>query len=178
MFPITFMTVRHGVHVSLFALLFIAFVMFFKDKNSYFRFEDNNDLIIFLCFCGLILAVLFGQLFRLKIHMAAFDGPSRIAFAGLVFLLLKSRQIAYIKILEVAIPVGLLCVLSSVTLNPAFHWGDRFANYFVDPNTLVAFIAKDNGWCGRNIRLDLFWFARCLVGGAVYFFTVPTNLLR
>ena len=130
------MTVRHGVHVSLFALLFIAFVMFFKDKNSYFRFEDNNDLIIFLCFCGLILAVLFGQLFRLKIHMAAFDGPSRIAFAGLVFLLLKSRQIAYIKILEVAIPVGLLCVLSSVTLNPAFHWGDRFANYFVDPNTL------------------------------------------
>jgi len=136
MFPITFMTVRHGVHVSLFALLFIAFVMFFKDKNSYFRFEDNNDLIIFLCFCGLILAVLFGQLFRLKIHMAAFDGPSRIAFAGLVFLLLKSRQIAYIKILEVAIPVGLLCVLSSVTLNPAFHWGDRFANYFVDPNTL------------------------------------------
>jgi len=136
MFPITFMTVRHGVHVSLFALLFIAFVMFFKDKNSYFRFEDNNDLIIFLCFCGLILAVLFGQLFRLKIHMAAFDGPSRIAFAGLVFLLLKSRQISYIKILEVAIPVGLLCVLSSVTLNPAFHWGDRFANYFVDPNTL------------------------------------------
>jgi O-antigen ligase len=68
--------------------------------------------------------------------MAAFDGPSRIAFAGLVYLLLKSRQIAYIKILDIAIPVGLVCVLTAVTLNPGAYWGDRFATYFVDPNTL------------------------------------------
>jgi O-antigen ligase len=82
------------------------------------------------------LAVLLGQLFRSKMHMAAFDGPSRIVFAGFVFLLLKSRQMPYIKILDVAIPVGLLCVLSAVTLNPSVYWGGRFATYFVDPNTL------------------------------------------
>ena len=68
--------------------------------------------------------------------MAAFDGPSRIVFAGFVYLLLKSRQIAYIKILDVAIPVGLLCVLAAVTLNPGAYWGDRFATSFVDPHTL------------------------------------------
>ena len=136
MFPITFMTVRHGVHVSLFALLLIALIVFFQNKHAHFRFEDKTDLIVVLSFCGLILAVLLGQLFRSKIHMAAFDGPSRILFAGFVYLLLKSRQIAYIKILDVAIPVGLLCVLTAVTLNPGAYWGDRFATYFVDPNTL------------------------------------------
>jgi O-antigen ligase len=136
MFPITFMTVRHGVHVSLFALLLIAFIFFFQNKPVRFHVVDKNDLIILLCFCGLLFAVLLGQLFRSKIHMAAFDGPSRIAFAGLIYLLLKCRQIPYIKILDVAIPVGLLCVLTAVTLNPSVYWEGRFATYFVDPNTL------------------------------------------
>ena len=136
MFPITFMTLRHGVHVSLFALLLIALIVFFQNKHAHFRFEDKTNLIIVLCFCGPILAVLLGQLFRSKMHIAAFDGPSRILFAGFVYLLLKSRQIAYIKILDVAIPVGLLCVLTAVMLNPGAYWGDRFAIYFVDPNTL------------------------------------------
>ena len=136
MFPITFMTIRHGVHVSLFVLLLIGLIVFFKNKHAHIRFEDKRDLIIILSFCGLVFAVLMGQLFRSKIHMAAFDGPSRIAFAGLVYLLLKSRQIAYIKILDIAIPVGLVCVLTAVTLNPGAYWGDRFATYFVDPNTL------------------------------------------
>jgi O-antigen ligase len=122
--------------VSLFALLLIALIVFFQSKQAHFRFEDKTDLIIVLCFCGLTLAVLLGQLFRSKIHMTAFDGPSRILFAGFIYLLLKSRQIAYIKILDVAIPVGLLCVLTTVTLNPGAYWGDRFATYFVDPNTL------------------------------------------
>lgn len=136
MFPITFMTVRHGVHVSLFALLLISLIVFFQNKQAHFRFEDKTDLIIVLSFFGLIIAVLLGQLFRSKMHMAAFDGPSRIAFAGFIYLLLKSRQIAYIKILDVAIPVGLLCVLTAVSLNPGAYWEGRFATYFVDPNTL------------------------------------------
>jgi O-antigen ligase len=136
MFPITFMTVRHGVHVSLFVLLLIALVVFFQNKQAHFRFEDKTDFIIVLSFCGLIFAILLGQLFRSKLYMAAFDGPSRIAFAGLIYLLLKIRQIAYIKILDVAIPVGLLFVLAAVMLNPGTSWGDRFATNFVDPNTL------------------------------------------
>ena len=136
MFPVTVMTVRHGVHASLFVLLLIALIVFFQNKHAHFRFEDKIDSIVVLSFCGLILAVLLGQLFRSKMDMAAFDGPSRILIAGFVYLLLKSRQIAYIKILDVAIPVGLLCVLTSVTLNPGAYWNNRFATYFVDPNTL------------------------------------------
>ena len=136
MFPITFMSVRHGVHVSLFALLLIALIVFFQSKHTHLCCDDKTDLIIVLCFCGLTLAVLLGQMFRSKMHMAALDGPSRIVFAGFVYLLLKSRQIAYIKILDIAIPVGLLCVLTVVMFNPESYWGDRFATYFVDPNTL------------------------------------------
>ncbi|WP_353439127.1 O-antigen ligase family protein [Polynucleobacter sp. UK-FUSCHL-C3] len=136
MFPITFMTVRHGVHVSLFALLLIVLIVFFQNKQAHFHFKNKTDLIIVLSFCGLIIAVLLGQLLRSKMHMAAFDGPSRIAFAGLIYLLLKNRQIAYIKTLDAAIPVGLLCVLTAVSLNPGAYWDGRLATYFVDPNTL------------------------------------------
>jgi len=32
MFPITFLTVRHGVHVSLFALLLIALIVFSEQE--------------------------------------------------------------------------------------------------------------------------------------------------
>jgi O-antigen ligase len=172
MFPITFLTVRHGVHVSLFALLLIALIVFFQNRHAHFHFADKNDLIILLCFCGLILAVLLGQLFRSKMHMAAFDGPSRIMFAGFVFLLLKSRQMAYIKILDVAIPVGLLCVLTAVTLNPSVYWNERFATYFVDPNTLgsqtfilalIVFLSITSGQ-GESRWLVLLKLMGCVAG--------------
>ena len=136
MFPTTFMTVRHGVHVSLFALLLITLIVFFQNKHALFRIEDKTDLIIILCFCGPILDVLLGQMFRSKMHIAALNGPSHIVFSGFVYLLLKSSQIAYIKIFDVAIPIGLLCVMTAVTLNPGAYWGDRFDTYFIDPNTL------------------------------------------
>jgi O-antigen ligase len=136
MFPVTFLTVRHGVHVSLFALVLLAAYQLWSGKAPKIELNYPLDALILLTFAGLFLSVLLSQVFRGAMHFAAFDGPSRILLAGVVFLLLKSLNIPYIKILSIAIPVGLICVFLSVQLNPEAYWGERYATYFVDPNTL------------------------------------------
>jgi O-antigen ligase len=136
MFPVTFLTVRHGVHVSLFALLLMAVCQFWRVKIKNIQFDYPQDFLILLIFSGLFFSVLLSQIFRGAIHLAAFDGPSRILIAGLVFLFLKQLNIPHIKILSVAIPIGLICVFFELKINPSAYWGERFATYFVDPNTL------------------------------------------
>jgi len=136
MFPIVFLVIRSAIHVLLFGLLLITFIDFFRNKNAYFPFKNKEDLILLATFCGLFLAVLLTQVFRQKMHMAAFDGPSRILFAGFVFLFLKTRNIRYIRILEAAIPIGLLCIFLELKLNPSSYGDGRLATYFVDSNTL------------------------------------------
>jgi O-antigen ligase len=136
MFPVTFLTVRHGVHVSLFALVLLAAYHCWSGKAPKIELNYPLDALILLAFAGLFLSVFLSQVFRGAMHFAAFDGPSRILLAGAVFLLLKSLNIPYIKILSIAVPVGLICVFLSVQLNPGAYWGERYATYFVDPNTL------------------------------------------
>lgn len=136
MFPVTFLTVRHGVHVSLFALLLIATYQFWRAGVKNIQLDYPQDLVILFVFSGLFLSVFVSQIFRGAIHPAAFDGPSRILFAGIVFIFLKQLNIPYIKILSIAIPLGLICVFFSLQMNPGAYWGERFAIYFVDPNTL------------------------------------------
>jgi O-antigen ligase len=80
--------------------------------------------------------VLLSQIFRGVIHLAAFDGPSRILIAGLVFLFLKQLNIPYLKILGIAIPLALLLTFITLKLNPEAFWAGKYATYFVDPNTL------------------------------------------
>jgi O-antigen ligase len=136
MFPVTFLTVRHGVHVSLFALLLMAAYYFWRGRPKNIHLDYPRDLFILLIFTGLFFSVLLSQIFRGAIHLAAFDGPSRILIAGLVFLFIKQLNNPYIKILSVAVPVGLICVFFEIKINPSVYWGERFATYFVDPNTL------------------------------------------
>lgn len=136
MFPVTFLTVRHGVHVSLFALVTLALYYFWSSKTPKITLNNPIDTLIVSTFAGLFLSVLISQVFREAIHFAAFDGPSRILLAGVAFLLLKSLNIPYIKILSVAVPVGLICLFLSLQLNPGAYWGERYATYFADPNTL------------------------------------------
>jgi O-antigen ligase len=136
MFPVTFLTVRHGVHVSLFALVLIAAYYLWSGKAQKIVSNYPLDVWILLTFAGLFLSIFLSQIFRSAIHFAAFDGPSRILLAGVVFLLLKRLSIPYTKILSIAIPVGLICVFLSVQLNAGAYWGERYATYFVDPNTL------------------------------------------
>jgi len=136
MFPVTFLTVRHGVHVSLFALALVAVYHFWSGKAPRIQFNYPLDAVIILTFAGLFISVLLSQMSRGALHFAAFDGPSRLLIAGIVLLFIRQLNIPYIKILSIAIPVGLICVFLSVQLNPGAYWGERYATYFVDPNTL------------------------------------------
>jgi O-antigen ligase len=137
MFPVTFLTVRHGVHVSLFALALLAAYHFWSSKRPRIQLNYPLDAVILLTFAGLFISVLLSQIFRGAIHFAAFDGPSRVLIAGMVFLLLRGLSIPYIRILGVAIPMALICIFAIIILRPLDpHWMGRYSTYFVDPNTL------------------------------------------
>jgi uncharacterized integral membrane protein len=45
MFPVAYMTVRHGVHISLIALLLIVLIVFLQNKQAHFRFEGLRFLL-------------------------------------------------------------------------------------------------------------------------------------
>ncbi len=138
LFPVTFLSIRHGVHVSLLALALLAVYYFWSGKAPWILFNYPFDALILLTFSGVFVSVLLSQISRGSIDFSAFDGPSRLLIAGVVFLFIRQLNIPYIKILSIAIPVGLICVFLSVELNSAAGWGDRYATYFVDPNTLGA----------------------------------------
>lgn len=135
-FPVSFLIIRHGVHVSLFALAILAVFHFWSSKLPRIIKNDSIDIVILLTFSGLFLSVLISQIFNCALHFAAFDGPSRLLIAGIVFIFIRRLNVPYTKILSISIPVGLICVFLSVKLNPDAYWGDRYAIYFVDPNTL------------------------------------------
>lgn len=135
-FPIVFMTVRHGVHVPLFFLLLLAIYQFLAKTPTSFNINSRQDGLIIFLFAGLFLAVLISQSFRGAPNFPAFDGPSRILFAGIVCLFLKQWNVPYIKILGIAIPFGLIATFITLRLHPETFWGERYATYFVDPNTL------------------------------------------
>jgi len=136
-FPIVFMTVRHGVHIPLFLMLILTLI-FLSDKSRKVANSDDKNLTlsIFFTFASLFIATFISQAFRLNFDLPAFDGPSRILIAGIVFLYLRNQQIRYLYLLQISIPIGLLVTLVEVLLNPSSYWGNRFATYFVDPNTL------------------------------------------
>jgi O-antigen ligase len=102
----------------------------------HFGIQARQDVFIFFVFSSLFLAALISQLFRGTIHFAAFDGPFRLVVAGVVFLFLKQWNLPYIKILGAAIPLGLIFTFAILKTHPEFFWGERYAIYFVDPNSL------------------------------------------
>ena len=135
-FPLVFMTVRHAVHVPLFFLLLLLIYQGLTKTPAPFRIQARQDVFIFFVFSSLFLAALISQLFRGTIHFAAFDGPFRLVVAGGVFLFLKQWNLPYIKILGAAIPLGLILTFITLKMHPEVFWGERYATYFVDPNTL------------------------------------------
>ena len=138
-FPITYLSVRHGVHVSLYLLFILSiFYWIFISKNKLEFFYDNESLLLFLSLASLLLATAITQLIRQDLNWRSFDGPSRIFLAGLVFIYLKNTQISFINILERVIPISLFVLLAVLILNPetSAQWGGRLASKFVDPNSL------------------------------------------
>jgi len=135
-FPLVFMTVRHAVHAPLFFLLLLVIYQGLTKTPAPFRIQARRDVFIFFVFSSLFLAALISQLFRGTIHFAAFDGPFRLVVAGGVFLFLKQWNLPHIKILGAAIPLGLILTFITLKIHPEVFRGERYAIYFVDPNTL------------------------------------------
>jgi O-antigen ligase len=138
-FPLFFMSVRHGVHIFLFLLLFIALFQFYKRNHHFLNLQTSESRLIIAIFSAPILAVFISQLFRGAMYLPAFDGPARILAAGVICLYLRRLDIPYLKILELAIPLSLIATFVSFRIYPeasSLLWGGRYATYFVDPNSL------------------------------------------
>jgi O-antigen ligase len=138
-FPLVYLSVRHAVHVSLFLLVGIS--IFYWLKYSQTKFIHTNETTVWfalLGLCSFFLSTALAQLIRGEFHIQSFDGPSRIFLAAVVFLYLRTRPISYIKLIELALPVGMIFLILAVQDSPTRHdwWGNRYSTYFVDPNTL------------------------------------------
>ncbi len=138
-FPLVYLSVRHAVHASLFLLFGISIIygLLAYRSNSY-RFKEPIPWLALLGLSSIFLATAITQLIRGEFHVQSFDGPSRIFLATAVFLYLRTRPVSYIKLLEIAIPLGLIILMIAVQDSSARSnwWGDRYSTNFVDPNTL------------------------------------------
>lgn len=138
-FPINFLAIKHGVHVSLYGLFIISIICLLSQSTQKFSFiKDFNVLAVVISLSSIFIATALTQLLRQDIYWPSFDGPSRLALAGIVFLFLRTQSISFLKLLEIAIPIGLVLTLIMIVSFPetSIHWGGRFATKFVDPNTL------------------------------------------
>jgi O-antigen ligase len=139
LFPIFFLSVRHGVHIILFLLLSIVLYQIYKGNFNFLNLQTIQSRFIFAAFSTPFFAVFISQIFREALYLPAFDGPARIFIAGIIFLYLRKLEIPYLKILGLSIPLSLIATYISFRIYPeasTLMWGGRYATYFVDPNTL------------------------------------------
>lgn len=133
-FSIGFLSIRHSVHITLYSLLLLFIYDFFKAHHHHFLNKKNG--LIFLSLSGIFLATLIQQTVSWQFNPNAFDGPSRLLIAGLVFLYLYQKNINYIKLIEISIPAGLIFLYIYLQFHTEYFWGQRWANSFVDPNSM------------------------------------------
>lgn len=133
-FPISFLTIKHGVHISLYALFLLFIYESLKGSNI---FNPSKQSILIAASLGSIFfATVIQQVITSNINFSAWDGPSRLLIAGIVFLYLQQRNINYAKVLGIAIPLSLITLCIYLGFNQKYYWGQRWANIFVDPNSL------------------------------------------
>lgn len=138
-FPVNFLAIKHGVHVSLYGLFIISIIYWLSQSTQKFSYiKDLNVLAVVISLSSIFIATALTQLLRQDIYWPSFDGPSRLALAGIVFLFLRTQSISFLKLVEIAIPIGLILTLIMIASFPETiaQWGGRFATKFVDPNTL------------------------------------------
>ena len=142
--PIVYLSVRHGIHAGLYFLAMLAVFHLAKNPASY-RQALTEPWIkrLLLAFAGLFLATAVTQALSLKLYWPSFDGPSKILVAALIFLFLRTRAVAFGRVLEVGLPLGLLAVYLAIRLNSdtSAAWDGpyatgRYGTRFVDPNSL------------------------------------------
>ena len=133
-FPISFLMVKHGVHISLYG--FLLLYLYALIKNSARAKLDTQSIVIAISLSSIFIATFVQQITSSSVNFSALDGPSRLLIAGIVILYLHQRNVDSIKILEVTIPTGLILLWAYLSLNQTHYWGLRWANSFVDPNSL------------------------------------------
>jgi len=133
-FPILFMWVRHGVHIALYGtLLIFVYELATSSSKSYW---SKKSLLIFFSLSSIFIATALQQILTGNFNENAFDGPSRLLIAGIIFLYLRQKNIDYFRIIEISIPIGLVLLAVYLQINQKYFWGQRWANSFVDPNSL------------------------------------------
>lgn len=133
-FPLSFMSVKHGVHVSLYGI-FILYI-YSLIKATKIIFFDKKLIFIFMSLSSLLITTALQQITTINFNFSAWDGPSRLLIAGIALLYLHQKNINYVKILEIAIPTGLILLVIYLSFHQKYYWGHRWANVFVDPNSL------------------------------------------
>ncbi len=138
-FPIGFLSIRHSVHVVLFILFLVSLTVWASNRFKCSSIKLGADkLPVCLALASLTIATIVTQVINGDFHIASLDGPSKILIAGLCIIYLSKQEINYIKILGLAIPLGLIYLLMIITWQPetSLAWGGRYATKFVDPNSL------------------------------------------
>lgn len=133
-FPIAFMLIKHGIHITLYGICLLLICEVLKGSSKLKISKIKLPFII--AFCGIFFATVIQQLINLNFNIRAFDGPSRLLIAGTCFIYLAHKKINSLKLIRLAIPIGLIILFVYLLMNPQFHWGNRWANSFVDPNSL------------------------------------------
>lgn len=133
-FPISFLMVKHGVHISLYG--FLLLYVYALIKNSARAKLDRQSIVIAISLSSIFIVTVVQQITSSSVNLSALDGPSRLLIAGIVILYLHQKNVDSVKILEVTIPTALILLWTSLSLNQTHYWGLRWANSFVDPNSL------------------------------------------
>lgn len=135
LFPVFFLTIRGWTNGFLF-LLFLISITYFHDFSN-IRRKKTLDIYSFSVIAALAsgcIAVLAGQALRGDFSFRAFDAPSRMLLANPIFLLLKEKEIDFLRMFQYACPVSLLLAVLSAWIFP-HSWSGHAATYFVDPIT-------------------------------------------
>jgi O-antigen ligase len=151
-FPISFLLIRHGVHLSLYAFFLLFIYELFKSKVVFI--VDKKSVLLAISLGSIFIATALQQLISLEKNWSAFDGPSRLLIAGLALLYLQQKNVDYIKIIERVIPLSLIILCIYLATHTQYHWGDRWANSFVDPNSMGSQVTILSMLCLLTIQIN------------------------
>jgi len=129
-----YLSLRGAINTSALILFALALFSLIFSKRKY----DSTDLLIFTIFSSLFFSSLISQIARNDYQISSLDGPSRILVAGVVFIWLRDRNIDFLKLFELVLPLSLLVLAFLIHLNEEWSnaWKGHFATGFVDPNSL------------------------------------------
>lgn len=135
LFPVFFLTIRGWTNGFLF-LLFLVSMTCLHDLSDSRRNKspDNYSLILIAALGSGCFAVLASQALRGEFSWHPYDTPSRLLLAIPIFLVLKQKEINFLRVFQYAGPVSLLIAVLSTWFFP-HTWNGRPGSYFADPIT-------------------------------------------